>query len=234
MIIIRTGHSLVLRLFIVKKMKIFAVGMNYAAHNKEIKTALLQKGVGSSDDDCNREPVIFTKADSSLLKDGKPFFVPDFMGRIDYETEVVVRISKLGKSIDKKFAHRYYDAVTLGIDFTARDLQKKLREEQKPWEISKGFDGSAVIGEWIEKDKLPDIQALHFNMEMNGELRQEGCTSDMLCSVDGLIAYISQFFTLKTGDLLFTGTPVGVGEVKPNDHIVGYLEERKVLDFYCR
>ena len=208
--------------------------MNYAKHNKEIKTALLQQGVSSADDDRSREPVIFTKADSSLLKDGKPFFVPDFMGRIDYETEVVVRICKLGKSIDEKFAHRYYDAVTLGIDFTARDLQKKLREEGQPWEIAKGFDGSAVIGEWIEKGKLPGVHALHFRMEMNGELRQEGCTSDMLCSVDRLIAYISQYFTLKTGDLLFTGTPVGVGPVKPNDHIVGYLEERKVLDFYCR
>ena len=224
-------------------MKIFAVGMNYAQHNKEIKNALLQQGVSSADDDRQRDPVIFTKADSSLLKDGKPFFVPDFMGRIDYETEVVVRICKLGKSIPEQFAHRYYDAVTLGIDFTARDLQKKLREEGQPWEISKGFDGAAVIGEWIEKEKLyaPEmtgdnegIQALHFRMEMNGETKQEGCTSDMLCSVDRMIAYISQYFTLKTGDLLFTGTPVGVGPVKPDDHIVGFLEERKVLDFYCR
>ncbi|MBR1839879.1 MAG: fumarylacetoacetate hydrolase family protein [Prevotella sp.] len=224
-------------------MKIFAVGMNYAQHNKEIKNALLQQGVGTADDDTGRAPVIFTKADSSLLKDGKPFFVPDFMGRIDYETEVVVRICKLGKSIDEKFAHRYYDAVTLGIDFTARDMQKRLREEGQPWDIAKGFDGAAVIGEWVEKEKLysPDktganegIQALHFRMEMNGEVRQKACTSEMLCSVDRLIAYISQFFTLKTGDLLFTGTPVGVGPVKPDDHIVGYLEERKVLDFYCR
>ena len=217
--------------------------MNYAKHNKEIKTTLLQQGVSTADDDKKREPVIFTKADSSLLKDGKPFFVPDFMGRIDYETEVVVRICKLGKSIDEKFAHRYYDAVTLGIDFTARDLQKKLRDEGQPWEISKGFDGAAVIGEWVEKEKLysPDktgdsegIQALRFYMEMNGETKQEGCTSDMLCSVDRLIAYISQYFTLKTGDILFTGTPEGVGPVKPDDHIVGYIENRKVLDFYCR
>ena len=217
--------------------------MNYAQHNKEIKSALLQQGIGSADDDKGRAPVIFTKADSSLLKDGKPFFVPDFMGRIDYETEVVVHISRLGKSIDRKFAHRYYDAVTLGIDFTARDLQKRLREEGQPWEIAKGFDGAAVIGEWIEKEKLysPDktgdnegIQALHFRMEMNGEVKQQGCTSDMLCCVDSLIEYISRFFTLKTGDILFTGTPVGVGPVKPDDHIIGYLEERKVLDFYCR
>ena len=224
-------------------MKIFAVGMNYAQHNKEIKTALLQQGVGRSDDDKGRNPVIFTKADSSLFKDGKPFFVPDHLGRIDYETEVVVRISRLGKSIPEQFAHRYYDAVTVGIDFTARDLQKALREEGQPWEISKGFDGAAVIGEWIEKEKLysPDaigenqgIQALHFSMDINGETKQEGCTSDMLTSVDRLIAYISQFFTLKTGDILYTGTPVGVGPVAIDDHIEGYLEGRKVLDFYCR
>lgn len=224
-------------------MKIFAVGMNYAQHNKEIKTALLQQGVSTADDDKQREPVIFTKADSSLLKDGKPFFVPDFMGRIDYETEVVVRISRLGKSIPEQFAHRYYDALTIGIDFTARDLQKKLREEGQPWEIAKGFDGAAVIGEWIEKEKLysPDaigenqgIQALHFRMEMNGETKQEGCTSDMLCSVDRLIAYISQYFTLKTGDIIFTGTPVGVGPVKPDDHIIAFLEDREVLNFHCR
>lgn len=215
-------------------MKIFAVGMNYALHNKEIKTALLQQGVGSADDDRQRDPVIFTKADSSLLKDGKPFFVPDHLGRIDYETEVVVRISRLGKGIPEQFAHRYYDAVTVGIDFTARDLQKQLREEGKPWEIAKGFDGAAVIGEWVEKDQLPDIQRLRFSLNVNGEQRQKGCTSDMLAGVDRLIAYISTFFTLKTGDLLYTGTPVGVGAVKISDHFEGYLEGRKVLDFWCR
>ena len=215
-------------------MKIFAVGMNYALHNKEITGALLQKGVGRSADDRQRDPVIFTKADSSLLKDGKPFFVPDHLGRIDYETEVVVRICRLGKSIPEQFAHRYYDAFTVGIDFTARDLQKRLREEGQPWEIAKGFDGAAVIGEWVEKEKLPEAQALHFSLDINGEKRQEGCTSDMLCTIDRLIAYISQFFTLKTGDLLYTGTPVGVGPVNIDDHLEGYLEERKVLDFWCR
>ena len=215
-------------------MKIFAVGMNYAQYNKEITTALLQKGVGDSYDDAKRSPVIFTKADSSLLKDGKPFFVPDHLGRIDYETEVVVRICRLGKSIPEKFAHRYYDAVTVGIDFTARDLQKKLREEGQPWEIAKGFDGAAVIGEWVEKDKFLDVQGLHFSLDVNGERRQEGCTSDMLCTIDRLISYISQFFTLKTGDMLYTGTPVGVGPVSIDDHLEGYLEERKVLDFWCR
>jgi len=215
-------------------MKIFAVGMNYAQHNKEIKNTLLQQGVGSADDDRQRNPVIFTKADSSLLKDGKPFFVPDFLGRIDYETEIVVRISRLGKSIPEQFAHRYYDAVTVGIDFTARDLQKKLREEGQPWEIAKGFDGAAVIGEWINVERFLNVQGIRFALDLNGERRQEGNTSDMLVGIDKLIAYISQFFTLKTGDLLYTGTPVGVGPVKPNDHLEGFLEGKKVLDFWCR
>ena len=208
--------------------------MNYAQHNKEIKTALLQQGIGSADDDRQRDPVIFTKADSSLLKDGKPFFVPDHLGRIDYETEVVVRISRLGKSIPEQFAHRYYDAVTVGIDFTARDLQKRLREEGQPWEIAKGFDGAAVIGEWTDKNLYQSMQGLRFALDINGERRQEGCTRDMLTSIDRLIAYISTFFTLKTGDLLYTGTPVGVGPVKIGDHLEGYLEGRKVLDFWCR
>ncbi len=208
--------------------------MNYALHNKELQTALLQQGTGTADDDRQRDPVIFTKADSSLLKDGKPFFIPTHLGRVDYETEVVVRICKLGKSIPEQFAHRYYDAVTVGIDFTARDLQKQLREKGQPWEIAKGFDGAAVIGEWVEKDKFLNCQGLRFALDINGERRQEGCTCDMLVSIDRLIAYISQFFTLKTGDLLYTGTPVGVGPVNIDDHLEGYLEDRKVLDFYCR
>lgn len=215
-------------------MKIFAVGMNYALHNKEIKTTLLQQGVGSADDERQRDPVIFTKADSSLIKDGKPFFIPDHLGRIDYETEIVVRISRLGKSIPEQFAHRYYDAVTVGIDFTARDLQKRLREEGQPWEIAKGFDGAAVIGEWVDKERFLNIQGLHFALDINGERRQDGCTSDMLTGIDRLIAYISTFFTLKTGDLLYTGTPAGVGPVKIDDHLEGYLERDKVLDFWCR
>lgn len=215
-------------------MKIFAVGMNYALHNKEIKNALLQQGVGSADDDRQRDPVIFTKADSALIKDGKPFFIPDHLGRIDYETEVVVRISRLGKSIPEQFAHRYYDAVTVGIDFTARDLQKRLREEGQPWEIAKGFDGAAVIGEWVSKERFKDMGGLRFALDINGERRQEGCTCDMLASIDRLIAYISTFFTLKTGDLLYTGTPAGVGPVKIDDHLEGYLEGEKVLDFWCR
>lgn len=202
-------------------MKIFAVGMNYIQHNKELDGTLYKP----------EEPVIFTKADSALLKDSKPFFLPDELGRIDYETELVVRICRLGKSIPQRFAHRYYDAVTVGIDFTARDLQNKLRAEGKPWELCKGFDGSAAIGEWVSVEKFRDIQAIHFHLDINGNTVQEGCSSDMLFKVDEIISYISQWFTLKTGDILYTGTPAGVGPVHIDDHLTGWLEDRKVLEF---
>lgn len=202
-------------------MKIFAVGMNYIQHNKELDGTLYKP----------EEPVIFTKADSALLKDSKPFFLPDELGRIDYETELVVRICRLGKSIPQRFVHRYYDAVTVGIDFTARDLQNKLRAEGKPWDLCKGFDGSATIGEWVSIEKFRDIQAIHFRLDINGNTVQEGCSSDMLFKVDEIIAYISQWFTLKTGDILYTGTPAGVGPVHIDDHLTGWLEDRKVLEF---
>ena len=205
-------------------MKIFAVGMNYIQHNKELDGTLYKP----------ETPVIFTKADSALLKDKKPFFIPDFMGRIDYEAEVAVRISRLGKTIPERWAHRYYDAVTVGIDFTARELQQKLRANGEPWDLCKGFDGSAALGEWVSVDKFRDVQALHFHLDINGNTVQEGRTSDMLFSIDSLIAYISRFFTLKTGDILFTGTPVGVGPVHIDDHLEGYIEDRKVLDFSCK
>lgn len=202
--------------------------MNYLQHNKALHGTLLK----------TEEPVIFTKADSSLLKDGKPFFVPDWAERVDYEAELVVRISRLGKGIPERFAHRYYDAVTVGVDFTARDWQEKACRNGLPWEISKGFDGSAVIGEWrslpLSTDGEKDIQNLNFRLDINGETVQEGCTADMFYRVDELIAYLSRFFTLKTGDLLFTGTPTGVGPVRVDDHLQGWLEDRKVLDFYCK
>ena len=205
-------------------MKIFAVGMNYIQHNKELDGALY----------IPEEPVIFTKADSALLKDHKPFFIPDWSNRVDYETEIVVRICRLGKSIPEKFAHRYYDAVTVGIDFTARDWQQRLRSEGKPWELCKGFDGSAVIGDWVDKSLLGDVQNLPFHLDINGTTVQQGCTADMLYSIDRLIAYISRYFTLKTGDLLYTGTPVGVGPVHIDDHLEGYLMQQKVLEYNCK
>lgn len=205
-------------------MKIFAIGMNYALHNKELHGTLSK----------TEAPVIFFKPDSSLLKNHKPFFIPDDLGRIEYETEVVVRICKLGKSIPERFAHRYYDAVTLGIDFTARELQRKLAANGHPWDLAKGFDGSACIGDWVDKDALPDIQQLHFRLDINGQTVQQGFTGDMLRQVDELVAHISRHFTLKTGDLLYTGTPAGVGPVHINDHLEGWLEGKKVLDFNCK
>ena len=205
-------------------MKIFGIGMNYIQHNKELDGALYK----------TEAPVLFTKADSSLLKSGKPFFVPDFMGRIDYEAELVIRICRLGKNIPQRFAHRYYDAVTVGIDFTARDVQQQLREKGLPWDLSKSFDGAAAIGEWVSKDKFLDVQALRFHLDINGQTVQEGCTADMVFGIDEIVAYISQYFTLKTGDVIFTGTPAGVGPVHIDDHLEGYVEERKVLVFNCK
>lgn len=205
-------------------MKIFAVGMNYAQHNKELDGTLYKP----------ETPVIFTKADSALLKDRKPFFIPDHLGQIDYEAELVVRICKLGKTVPERFAHRYYDAVTVGIDFTARELQKKLREAGQPWDLCKGFDGAAALGEWVSKEKFRDVQAMHFHLDINGQTVQEGRTSDMIFSIDHIVSFISQFFTLKTGDIIYTGTPVGVGPVHIDDHLEGYVEDRKVLEFNCK
>ena len=205
-------------------MKIFAVGMNYAQHNKELDGTLYKL----------ETPVIFTKADSALLKDRKPFFIPDHLGQIDYEAELVVRICKLGKTVPERFAHRYYDAVTVGIDFTARELQKKLREAGQPWDLCKGFDGAAALGEWVSKEKFRDVQAMHFHLDINGQTVQEGRTSDMIFSIDHIVSYISQFFTLKTGDIIYTGTPVGVGPVHIDDHLEGWVEDRKVLEFNCK
>ena len=205
-------------------MKIFAVGMNYAQHNKELDGPLYKP----------ETPVIFTKADSALLKDRKPFFIPDHLGQIDYEAELVVRICKLGKTVPERFAHRYYDAVTVGIDFTARELQKKLREAGQPWDLCKGFDGAAALGEWVSKEKFRDVQAMHFHLDINGQTVQEGRTSDMIFSIDHIVSYISQFFTLKTGDIIYTGTPVGVGPVHIDDHLEGWVEDRKVLEFNCK
>lgn len=205
-------------------MKIIAVGMNYAAHNKELDGTL----------SIPEEPVIFSKADSALLKDGKPFFIPDFTEQCEYETELVVRICRLGKSIAPRFAHRYYDAVTVGIDFTARDLQRRFRAEGRPWELCKGFDGSAVVGTFVSVEEWPDIQRLSFRLDVNGQTVQSGCSADMIFTVDELVAYVSHFYTLKMGDLIYTGTPAGVGPVHINDHLEGYIEERKLLDFNVR
>ena len=217
-------------------MKIFGIGMNYAAHNKELQNSLLNIGGVSSrrSDDLNqgRQPVVFTKADSALLTDGRPFFVPSFTKRCDYETELCVRINHLGRSIPERFAHRYYDEVTVGIDFTARDLQEQLRQQGLPWDLCKGFDGSAAVGRWVPLGHFgKDVQDLRFHLLRNGEQVQTGCTADMIFGVDRLVSFISQFFTLKTGDIIFTGTPAGIGPVSIEDHLEGYLEGEKVLEF---
>lgn len=201
-------------------MKIFAIGLNYDSHNREMKNAFE-----------SAQPVIFMKPDTALLKDGKPFFLPDFSEEIHYETELVIKISRLGKNIAEKFAHRYYNEITVGIDFTARDLQRNLQQFGLPWEIAKSFDNSAPIGKFISKEELPDVNDIGFRLHINGTTVQEGNSRDLIFSFDKIIAYVSRFFTLKIGDLIFTGTPAGVGTVSINDCLQGFIGEQKLLDF---
>lgn len=205
-------------------MKIIGVGMNYERHNKEMGHSLV-----------NTEPVIFLKPDSAILKDGKPFFLPDFTEEVHYEAELVVRICRLGKNIAPRFAHRYYDAVTVGIDFTARDMQRRFCAEGKPWELCKCFDNSAALGTFVPLQQVGDnVQNIDFSLQIDGKVVQHANTSEMLFAVDELIAYVSRFMTLKIGDYLFTGTPSGVGPVSIGQHLQGYIGEEKLLDFYIR
>lgn len=204
-------------------MKIIAVGKNYEDHALEMDSAFVKPDV----------PMIFMKPDSAIIKNGKHFYVPDFLGRVDYETEIVVRINKLGKSIPARFAHRYYDAITVGIDFTARDMQKQFMESGAPWELSKGFDGSAVLGEFRPIENY-DIRNIDFSLTIDDVVAQKANSSQMLFAVDEVIAYVSRFCTLKTGDLIFTGTPAGAGPARIGTHLKGYLGDDKVLDFHIR
>ena len=204
-------------------MKIIAVGKNYAEHALEFDGTV----------DAPKVPLIFMKPDSAIIKNGKHFYVPDFLGRVDYEAEIVVRINKLGKSIPARFAHRYYDAITVGIDFTARDMQRGLIERGEPWDLSKGFDGSAVRGEFLPVERY-NINDIDFSLTIDENVVQKANTSHMYFSVDEIIAYVSRFCTLKTGDLIFTGTPAGAGEAKIGTHLKGYIGEEKVLDFHVR
>ena len=204
-------------------MKIIAVGKNYRDHAIEFDGSNEKPAV----------PMIFMKPDSAIIKNGKHFYVPDFLGRVDYEAEIVVRINKLGKSIPARFAHRYYDAITVGIDFTARDMQRGLIERGEPWDLSKGFDGSAVLGEFRPVEQY-DIANVDFSLTIDDNVVQKANTSQMYFSVDEIIAYVSRFCTLKTGDLIFTGTPAGAGEAKIGTHLKGYIGEDKVLDFHVR
>lgn len=204
-------------------MKIIAVGKNYAEHAFEFDGTVDKPSV----------PMIFMKPDSAIIKNGKHFYVPDFLGRVDYEAEIVVRICKLGKSIPARFAHRYYDAVTVGIDFTARDMQRAFIEAGAPWELSKGFDGSAVLGEFRSVEQY-DINEISFSLTIDDKVVQSATTADMIFKVDEIIAYISRFCTLKHGDLIFTGTPAGAGPVEIGTHLKGFIGEDKVLDFHVR
>lgn len=202
-------------------MKIFAIGYNYAAYNKENEEPLYNK----------EYPVVFTKADSALLKDKKPMFLPDDLGAVECEAALVVRISRLGKSIPERFAHRYYDAVTCGADFTATGLMARLRSEGLPWDMAKSFDGAAAIGSWMPLEECGPVDDIHFRLDINGQTAHSGHTADMLRTVDRLVATISRSFTLRTGDIIFTGAPMPGREVSVNDHIDGYINGKKVLEF---
>ena len=201
-------------------MKIICVGLNYPSHADEI-------GMRPAD----AEPTIFLKPDTALLRNNDPFYIPDWANRFDYETQLVFRISRLGRHIDERFAHRYYDAVGIGIDFTARDLQDRLVREGRPWEICKAFDYSAAISPFIPLAELPPVADLHFCLTVNGEKRQETAASQMIFSIDRIIAHVSRYFSLRMGDLIFTGTPTGVGPVSEGDRLTATLEGRTMLDF---
>lgn len=198
-------------------MKIICIGRNYAKHIEELKN------------ERPKEPVTFMKPDSAIILKNNPFIIPPFSEDIHYEVEILVKINRIGKHIDKKFAHKYYEEIGLGIDFTARDLQEKLRGKGLPWEKAKAFDGSAMIGKFCNKKDL-DLKSIKFQLKKNDELVQDGDSSHMLWSIDEIIAYVSQFFTLKIGDVIFTGTPAGVGRVAANDVLKGLLEGEEMFN----
>ena len=198
-------------------MKILAVGRNYLEHIKELGNQTPE------------EPVIFSKPETAVLRNNEPFYYPDFSQDVHHELEIVLKISKPGKNIEEKFAHKYYDEIGLGIDFTARDLQSKLKAKGLPWDLAKGFNDSAPVSEFVKKENY-DLKNLNFNLDINGERKQTGNTSLMIYSFDYLVAFVSRYFTLKTGDLIFTGTPAGVGPAKPGDRLTGRLAHRGLLD----
>lgn len=203
-------------------MKIIAVGRNYADHIEELKN------------ERPTEPVIFSKPETALLKGNEDFYMPDFSQDVHHEVELVVRISKIGKNIDEKFAHKYYQEIGLGIDFTARDVQSRLKAKGLPWELAKAFDGSAPVSSFLPKEQFESLNNLGFDLSVNGVVRQQGNTSMMLYSIDYLIAFISRYFTLKVGDLIFTGTPKGVAAVQPGDELVAQLEGQEMLRFLVK
>jgi acylpyruvate hydrolase len=198
-------------------MKIIGIGRNYSAHTKELNNTQ------------PKEPIVFLKPDTALLKNNEAFYFPSFTEVIDHEIELVVKISKEGKHIQEKFAHKYYDEIGLGIDFTARDLQQKAKEAGLPWTLAKGFNGSAPVSGFVSKTDFSDMKNISFSLTINGEVRQQGNSCDMVFNIDYLISYVSQFITLKKGDLIYTGTPKGVGAIAIGDVLEGFLENKKML-----
>ncbi len=198
-------------------MKLICIGRNYTDHIKELAN------------DRPTEPVVFLKPDTAILLNKQPFFIPDFSNDVHHEVEILVKINRVGKYIDKKFSHKYYDEIGLGIDFTARDLQNDLKSKGLPWEKAKAFDGSAMIGNWMDKSKFEDLNTINFSLKKNEVLVQEGNTSQMLWKIDELIEFVSKYFTLKIGDIIFTGTPSGVARVEPNDELIGYIENNEMF-----
>jgi len=204
-------------------MKIICIGRNYSAHISELKN------------EKPTEPVIFLKPDTSILLKKQPFFIPDFSNDVHYEVEVLVKINRVGKYIEEQYAHKYYNEIGLGIDFTARDLQQKLKDKGLPWEKAKGFDGAAVIGEnWIDKNSISNLNNINFSLLKNNEPVQTGNTSDMLWKIDEIISYVSKYFTLKIGDIIFTGTPEGVGKVEVNDVLTGLIEDKQLFSIQVK
>jgi 2-keto-4-pentenoate hydratase/2-oxohepta-3-ene-1,7-dioic acid hydratase in catechol pathway len=198
-------------------MKIICIGRNYLDHVNELNNEKPE------------EPVIFIKSDSSVLINKNPFVIPEFSNNVHHEIEVIAKICKVGKYIDKKFAHKYYNQISVGVDFTARDLQQKLKDKGLPWEKAKSFDGSSVIGKWINKEELNTVNDLNFKLLKNEQIVQQGNTNDMFHSLDEIISYVSKYFTLKIGDVIFTGTPAGVSKVNEGDKLVGFLEEKELF-----
>jgi len=198
-------------------MKIICIGRNYAEHIAELEN------------EKPTDPVIFLKPDTAILLKKQPFFIPDFSNDVQYEVEVLVKINRIGKHIDKKFAHKYYNEIGLGIDFTARDVQTKLKEKGLPWEKAKSFDGAAVIGDWIPIENIQDVNAIEFSLKKNENNVQIGNTSQMLWKIDELIEFVSKYFTLNIGDIIFTGTPAGVGKVQANDKLTGFIADKQMF-----
>ncbi|NVO12025.1 MAG: fumarylacetoacetate hydrolase family protein [Bacteroidales bacterium] len=203
-------------------MKIICIGMNYMDHIREMNNPIPQV------------PVFFMKPDTSLVRNNNPFFYPEFTNDLQYELEVVLKINKLGRNVSEKFAHRYYNEIGLGIDFTARDLQRLCKDKGMPWEMAKAFDGSAPISSFVQKDRFENLNNINFKLEKNDVIVQKGNTNDMVFKFDHIISYVTKFITIRTGDLIFTGTPVGVGPVKVGDRLKAYLEDELMLDFFIR